>query len=366
MTDDLLNLEALYSDTQACAKIVGLRYIDSETNGYTRRKRGKGFEYLDSKDQVLANKELVQRITELVIPPAWQEVWICPQTNGHLLATGIDERGRKQYIYHPKWRTMRDLIKFYRMIIFAKALPKIRADIDEKLRKQDLGREKVMAVMLWLLNNTYIRIGNEQYFQENESIGLSTLTTDNINIAGPVVTLSFKAKSGKMQEITFEDRGIATILDQLRGSRGARLFRYKDGGEMHEIEADDVNSYLHDLTGVQVSAKDFRTWGGTLAALTHLIETHKLPDEETPKPEKVAIEAVDAAASVLGNTRSVARSSYVHPDILEAYGTKDFDKLYEAARQKRTVNGLDKVETELTYFLEELFKEQFDLLQKQT
>lgn len=365
MTDDLQNLEALYNDTQTCAKIVGLSYVDSEVDGYTRRKHGKGFEYLDSKDQVLANKELVQRITELVIPPAWQEVWICPKPNGHVLATGIDERGRKQYIYHPKWRTMRDLIKFYRMIIFAKALPKIRADIDANLRKRELSREKVMAVMLWLLNNTYIRIGNEQYFQENESIGLSTLTDENVSIVGSVVTLSFKAKSGKMQEITFDDRIIANILDRLRSRRGARLFRYEDGGELHEIEADDVNRYLHDLTGVQVSAKDFRTWGGTLTAFDHLIQTHKLPDEQTPKPEKVAVEAVDAAASVLGNTRAVARSSYVHPDILESYGTKDFAKLFDAAKQKRTITGLDKVETELVFFLEELFKEQFDLLQKQ-
>jgi len=364
MTNALDELEKLYADTKTCAKLVGLNYIEQDATGYTRKKYGKGFRYLDSSNQVLADKELQQRITELVIPPAWQEVWICPKADGHVLATGIDEKGRKQYIYHPKWRTMRDLIKFYRMIIFAKALPKIREDINKDLAKHGLGREKVLGAMLWLLDNTYIRIGNEQYYEQNESVGLTTLTGKNIVIAGSVSTLSFKAKSGKNQQVTFDNKLLADILLALQKQRGSRLFRYQDGNGYHEIESDDINTYLHELTGVHISAKDFRTWGGTLMAFNHLIETEKLPDEKIPKPEKVAVAAIDAAANVLGNTRAVARSSYVHPHILDTYGTKDFAKYYKNTQQKRTIPGLDKRETELLSFLEQLFAAEFDLLQK--
>jgi DNA topoisomerase-1 len=362
MPTALQDLEQLYDDTQACAHLVGLSYVESDAPGLSRRRSGKGFRYLDSQNQVLADKELQRRIMELVIPPAWQEVWICPEPNGHVLATGIDEKGRKQYIYHPKWRTVRDLIKFYRMIIFAKALPKIREEIDTDLRKRNLGREKVIGTMLWLLDNTYIRIGNEQYYAQNESVGLTTLTDKNVVIAGNVTTLSFTAKSGKPQQITFDNPVIAGILRELQAQRGARLFRYKDVDGYHEIESGDINTYLHKLTGVHVSAKDFRTWGGTLMAFNHLIETEKLPDSQTPKPEKVMVQAVDAAANVLGNTRSVARSSYVHPHILGVYGTKNFPRYYEAARRKRLIHGLDRRETELVSFLEQLFRDEFDLL----
>jgi DNA topoisomerase-1 len=365
MTEDLQNLEALYGDTQTCAKLVGLRYIEGEEAGYSRQKSGQGFKYLDSKNQTLADKELKRRITELVIPPAWQEVWICPQPNGHVLATGIDEKGRKQYIYHPRWRTMRDLIKFYRMIIFAKALPKIRTDIETSLERKDLDKQKIIAIMLWLLNNTYIRIGNEQYFQENESVGLTTMTDKNIVIAGDVVTFAFKAKSGKEQQITFDDARISQLLAELQRKRKGRLFGYTDEDGDHVVDSEDINTYLNELTGVHVTAKDFRTWGGTLMAFHHLIETEKLPAEKTPKPEKVAVQAVDTAATVLGNTRSVARSSYVHPHILQAYGTKDFTKYFEQAKQKRTITGLDKLETELVFFLEQLFQDEFDLLKNQ-
>lgn len=365
MTADIENLEELYADTKTCARLVGLSYIGQESPGLIRRKRGKGFEYLSSENQRLVDKALQEHIASLVIPPAWQEVWICPDTKGHILATGIDEKGRKQYIYHPKWRTMRDLIKFYRMIIFGKALPKIRACIDENLARSELDREKVLATMLWLLDNTYIRIGNEQYYEQNESVGLTTLTDKNLVVAGTVTTLSFKGKSGKEQQISFEDRRIADIIRQLTLQRGTRLFRYKDTGSYREIESEDINTFLREITGVHISAKDFRTWGGTLMAFNHLVETYRLPDDKTPKPEKVAVEAVDAAATVLGNTRSVARSSYVHPHILNTYVDENFAQYYEAVKQKRSKQGLDKRETELLAMLELLFTKEFKLL-KQT
>jgi len=353
-------LNDLYSDAKTCAQLVGLSYVDAASDGLRRVKRGKGFSYTDSRDQSISDTKIKRRIAELVIPPAWQAVWICPSDDGHVLATGVDEKGRKQYIYHPKWRTMRDLIKFYRMITFAQALPKIRRDIDSNLRQKTLSYEKVMAAMLWILDNAYIRIGNDAYFQENESVGLTTLTDKNVVVAGPVVTLSFKGKSGKNQQITFEKAAIAKILDELRQIKGARLFRYQDvNNDWHEITATDINSYLHLLTGAQISAKDFRTWGGTLMVFLHLIEED---EKSRKKPEKVIIEAVDTAAAVLGNTRSVARSSYVHPDILSTYGSQDFGKYYAKATQQRKQIGLDKYESELLHFLEELFEHEFTLL----
>lgn len=361
MTLDVLT--ELYEDNKSCAKLVGLDYVDAETEGLRRLKHGKGFTYKDSRDRLIADAKLKQQIADLVIPPAWQEVWICPSNDGHLLATGIDEKGRKQYIYHPKWRTMRDLVKFYRMIIFARALPKIRADIDTELRKRALSRKKVMAAMLWILDNSYIRIGNDTYFQLNESVGLTTLTDKNIVIAKSVVTLSFKGKSGKDQQITFEHAGIAKLLDELRQVRGARLFRYQsDDGKWHSIASDDINSYLHDLTGERISAKDFRTWGGTLMAFLHLLEANK---QSRKKSDKLLVEAVDQAAAVLGNTRAVARSSYVHPHILATYGSKNFSKYHKQSNKTRDLKGLDKSENELLYFLEQLFEDEFKLLKSE-
>ena len=353
-------LNDLYSDAKTCAKLVGLNYVEGEPEGISRHKQGKGFTFKLS-GKVVTNEELKRRIMKLVIPPAWTDVWICPNEKGHILVTGVDQRGRKQYIYHPKWRTMRDLIKFYRMIIFASAVPKIRKDIDRNLAKHKLTQEKVIAAMLWILDNCYIRIGNDAYFKENESVGLTTLTDRNVIIAGPVVTLAFKGKSGKDQQITFENAHITKLLDELRKIKGARLFRYQDAaGDWHPIDSDDINRYLHELTSTQISAKDFRTWGGTLLAFMHLLEEES--SKENKKPEKVVIEAVDQAAAVLGNTRAVAKSSYVHPHLLETYGSKNFAKYYASATKQRKLTGLDRNESDLLYFLEQLFEEEFELL----
>jgi DNA topoisomerase-1 len=356
---DFDTLNQLYIDSQSCAKLIGLDYVADHISGITRVKHGKGFTYKDIGSGNAADKALKQRIAQLVIPPAWQEVWICPSEDGHILATGIDDKGRKQYIYHPKWRTMRDLIKFYRLIIFGRALPKIRSRIDNNLTLQGLSEDKVMAAMLWILDNAYIRIGNDEYFHENESVGLTTLSDTNVVIAGPVITLSFKGKSGKLQEIVLENPTIAKIINELRKARGHRLFRYRQDDKWHEISADDINHYLHDLTGQPISAKDFRTWGGTLIAFQHLIEEN---EAQNKKPEKAVVEAIDQAAAVLGNTRAVARSAYVHPHILSTYGSKDFNKYYTEATKRRKLPRLDKRETELLYFLEQLFEQEFNLL----
>ncbi len=351
----------LYTDVQTCAKLVGLTYSDHSSDGLSRQRHGSGFSYRDAKNQTIIDKKLKSEIAKLVIPPAWQEVWICPDSKGHVLATGVDERGRKQYIYHPKWRTMRDLIKFYRMIVFGAALPRIRRDITKHLGT-GFDRDSVMAIMLWILDNTYIRIGNDIYFAENESVGLTTLTDENVVIAGHVVTLSFKGKSGKLQQITFDHPGIAAALSELKKVRGARLFRYKDDAGWHNIESGDINNYLHEISSTTVSAKDFRTWGGTLMAFDYLIKEDA--KEDSAKPEKAIVAAIDQAAAILGNTRTVARASYVHPDLLSVYGHKNFARYYEQAKRARKLAGLETRESELLRFLEVLFEHEFDMLKK--
>ncbi len=357
-------LSELYADPKKCAELVGLDYIDNTEHGLTRAKHGQGFSYLDIETGEAADAATRKRITTLVIPPAWQDVWICPSANGHILATGIDEKARKQYIYHPKWRSTRDVIKFYRMLIFGRALPKIRKDIDKHLNGRKLTEQKVIAIMLWILDNSYIRIGNDSYFQANASVGLTTLTDRNVVIAGPVVTLAFTGKSGKEQQITFDNADIAKVLDELRQVKGARLFRYTDAAnDWHSIDSDDINKYLHQLTGAHISAKDFRTWGGSLMAFLHLLE-EEADAASHKKTNKVVIEAIDQAAAVLGNTRNVARASYVHPDILSVYGSKDFSKYFTIAEKGRKIAGLDQHESQLFYFLEQLFAEQFELIQQ--
>lgn len=355
-------LNDLYNDPETCASLVGLRYIESDENGIMRAKHGNGFSF-NFDNKLITDKKAKERIAKLAIPPAWADVWICPDNKGHVLATGVDEKGRKQYIYHPKWRTMRDLIKFYRMITFAAALPKIRKQININLRQRKLSRDKVIAAMLWILDNCYIRIGNDTYFKENESVGLTTLTDRNVVITGNVVTLAFKGKSAKEQQITFENEQIATLLDQLCQIKGVRLFRYQDAaGDWHPVDSDDINKYLHELTALQISAKDFRTWGGTLMAFMHLLQEQE--SKQGKKPEKAVVEAVDQAAAVLGNTRTVAKSSYVHPHILDAYGSRNFSKYYKNASKERTVASLDKNESDLLHFLKLLFTDEFNLLKR--
>jgi DNA topoisomerase-1 len=359
--DNPLRLQELFSDTPRCAGLVGLTYGSDDSVGYSRRKRGKGFSFLDEVGHPV-DKGVKRRLAGLVIPPAWHEVWICPDPNGHILATGFDDRGRKQYIYHPKWRTMRDLLKFYRMILFALSLPTIRQTIDKNLTSKVLTRESVVATMLWILDNTYIRIGNDIYFKQNRSIGLTTLADHNVIVAGPVVTLTFTGKSGKQQQLVIENPLIAEIIAKCRALEGERLFQYKDRGYIRAITAQDINSYLKQITDQSVSAKDFRTWGGTLLAFDHLIEQQT----NTKKPEKAVVEAVDAAADILGNTRAVAKASYIHPHLLEAYGSKHFDKYYKIARQSRKTKGLDRRESELLRFLELLFESEFNSLETAT
>ncbi|MDB5186514.1 MAG: topoisomerase [Candidatus Saccharibacteria bacterium] len=348
----------LYKDTKACAEIIGLFYTSDKIPGIKRVKKGKDFQFIDPDQKPIIDKKIIEYILSLIIPPAWKKVWICPDQNGHIQVTGIDDKGRKQYLYHPKWRTMRDLIKFYRMILFAGLLPKIRKTVDEHLQRKGLNQHRVIAAMLWILDNTYIRVGNDIYYEQNESIGLTTLTDKNVVIAGSVVTFAFKGKSGKDHDFAIDDPVIAEIVAATKALNGERLFQYQSSDGTHIVTAAHINNYLREITNELVSAKDFRTWGGTLMAFNHLIENQ----DSDKKPEKLIVEAIDAAADILGNTRAVAKSSYVHPHILSTYGSKDFKRYYEEATKQRKIVALDKRESELLFFLQQLFMRQFDLL----
>jgi DNA topoisomerase I len=352
---DASEINALHDDARRCAEVAGLVYVDGELPGIGRRRAGTGFSYSDAKRKRLTDVEVKARIAALAIPPAWQKVWICPDADGHILATGEDERGRKQYIYHPRWRRLRDLINFYRLIMFAQALPKIRKHYRAQLRRRTLDTERVVAGMIAILDATYIRIGNDVYAEENDSFGLSTLTAKHVRIDGHNVTLAFPAKSNKDALITITDAAIVRLIEQLIKQPGERLFVVD--GEI--IDSDHVNKALLDVSGEHITAKDFRTWGGTLTAFTYLRARR-----DTQRPlEKVAIEAVDEAAEALGNTRTVARAHYVHPHVLETFTEHSFEDYLKASKPARTPL-LESDERALAAFLKTLFTTEFSLLEQ--
>jgi len=339
-------IEELQADNQRCAEVAGLVYVLGDEVGIRRHRKGKSFRYLDVDASSLASTAVKKRIAELAIPPAWRKVWICPNEDGHILATGEDERGRKQYIYHPRWRALRDMLNFYRLIEFSHHLAEIRAYTDLQLRRRSYDRAQVMAAMIKIIDLCFIRIGNERYAEENNSFGLSTLTRKHVRVDGATVTLAFPAKSGKAWTVEVNDKAVARVVRELRKEKGTRRLFTVDG---RRIRAGEVNTLLLTITGTHLTAKNFRTWGGTLAAFTYLRSQLESPRS----PERVAIEAVDEAAEVLGNTRSVARAHYVHPHVLETYTEHTFADHLERAKPVRR-KGLTKDERLLAAFLTEL------------
>lgn len=348
------DIQDLYHDVRACAETVGLVYIEEAKIGLTRQKRGKGFRFLNRKGQTITQDEVKERLVRLSVPPAWTDVWLCPNEKGHILATGVDEKGRKQYVYHPHWRQVRELLNFYRLMNFGEHLPKVRGAIKEQLTRRSLDKAQIRAMMIWLIDRTHIRIGNEAYLEANESIGLTTMSKKNLTISGDTMSFEFMGKSHQDHLIQLEDKQMASLLKRLLKHPGERLFVTADG---ESIDSGDINQFLQDLSGEQISAKDFRTWGGTLAAFTYLKK--RLNTDE--KLETVVLEAVDAAAEALGNTRTVARAHYVHPHILEVYTNQTFATYYKKLKS-RQVRGLFTSEVELLQFLELLFQDEFDVL----
>jgi DNA topoisomerase-1 len=309
---------AISDELVAAAKEAGLQYVTDERTGYRRRAKGKQFDYLDTEEKRIRDEQRLLRIKRLAIPPAWTDVWICPSTNGHIQATGRDARGRKQYRYHERWREVRDENKFDRLAVFARALPKIRRRVAQDLKLPGLSRRKVLATIVRLLERTFIRVGNDEYARENKSFGLTTLKNRHVKVRGAQMRFRFRGKSGIQQEVDITDRRVAKVIAKCQDLPGQDLFQYLDDDrEVQDITSQDVNEYLREIAGEDFTAKDFRTWGGTVLAA---IALSKQEEFETKKQAKSNIKtAICAVAELLGNTPAVCRKCYVHPVIVEAY-----------------------------------------------
>jgi DNA topoisomerase I len=324
-------------DPVATARAAGLRYVNDDTPGIRRRRSGKGWTYLSPKGEVITGIEERARIASLAIPPAWTEVWICPLANGHIQATGRDARGRKQYRYHPEWRRARDDNKYGRMIAFAEALPALRERIDADLGLRGMPREKVLAGVVRLLETTLIRVGNDEYARHNESYGLTTLRSDHVEVDGAKVTFSFRGKSGVEHSIDIRDRRLATIVRRCQDLPGEELFEYVDeGGVNRDVTSGDVNDYLREISGQDFTAKDFRTWGGTVLALFALLRMGA--GGNVTESKKNVVEAVKQVAKALGNRPATCRKFYIHPAVLDAYSE---GTLAEAAERALTAAGVE-------------------------
>ena len=329
----------------------GLRYADDSRPGITRRRRGKGFSYHRPDGELVADA-VRERIEALAIPPAYEDVWICPHPNGHLQATGRDAKGRKQYRYHPDWEAHRNRLKFDRMVPFAEALPALRARVDRDLRGGGVDRETVLALCVRLLDETLIRVGNEQYAAENGSYGLTTIRDKHVTFEGSGVRLEFTGKSGKAQSLAVRDRRLAELVRACRDIPGYDLFQfYDEAGERHDVESGHVNAYIHEATGDAFSAKDFRTWGGTVTAAERLAAHGD--DVADGDLDGLVVQAIKDTAEVLGNTPAVCRRYYVHPDVLDAFRERDLAGRLARRNAGNTPAGLRPSEAAVRDLLEE-------------
>jgi DNA topoisomerase-1 len=305
-------------DPVESARAAHLRYVSDGSPGIRRVRAGKGFRYVGPDGRPVRDEETLRRIRSLAIPPAWTEVWICPLPHGHLQATGRDARGRKQHRYHPRWREVRDETKYHRMVAFARALPRLRARTARHLALPGLPREKVLATVVRLLETTLIRVGNEEYARRNHHFGLTTLRDGHADVTGGKVTFHFRGKSGIKHEIDVNDRHLARIVQGCQDLPGQELFQWVDGnGTQHVVDSADVNAYLREVSGQDFTAKDFRTWAGTVLAARALQEFEAF-DSQTQAKHNV-VRAIEAVAKRLGNTRAVCRKCYVHPAVIDAY-----------------------------------------------
>jgi DNA topoisomerase I len=302
----------------AAARSAGLRYVSDVSPGIRRLRSGKAFRYVSPDGKPVRDPDELFRIRKLAIPPAWTEVWICPTANGHIQATGRDARGRKQYRYHVRWREARDETKYHRMVAFGQALPKIRARAHRDLSLPGLPRAKVLATVIRLLETTLIRVGNEEYARQNRSFGLTTMRDRHVKIKGARVHFEFRGKAGVSHAIDLQDRRLARIVRQCRDVPGQELFQYIDeSGERRSIGSSEVNEYLREIGGEDFTAKDFRTWAGTVLAARALKEL--VPFASQRQAKRNVVNAVEAVAMLLGNTRSVCRKCYIHPEVLNSY-----------------------------------------------
>ena len=295
----------------------GLRYVSDGKPGITRQRRGKGFSYHDAQGKLIRDPKQLERIRAIVVPPAWTEVWICPSANGHIQATGLDVRGRKQYRYHARWREARDGNKFEGILQFGAALPAIRARVAKDMRRPGLPREKVLAAVVKLLEVTLIRVGNAEYAKKNDSYGLTTIRKKHIDLDGSNIHFHFTGKSGKVWDLSVNDRRVANVVRTCSELPGYELFKYEEDGELKDVTSSDVNAYLQEITGESYTAKDFRTWAGTVLAAMALDEFEKVDSEAQAK--KNVVTAIEHVSQQLGNTPTICRKCYVHPQILDSY-----------------------------------------------
>lgn len=337
----------------AAASQAELTYVSDGEPGIRRKAAGAGFLYVGPDGGKVTDRRTLQRIHEIVIPPAWTDVWISPDPDGHIQATGRDQRQRKQYRYHPRWLECRGEAKYASLAAFAGALPALRARVEADLGRRSLSRERVVASIVWLLDSTMIRVGNSEYARDNKSFGLTTLRNRHVEVEGARLRFRFKGKSGKEWQLKLVDRRIARIIRSIQELPGQHLFQYLDEtGELRLVRSQDVNRYIREASDGDFSSKDFRTWGGTVRAAALLSRT-PLPDSRTATARALNA-AIDEVAHRLGNTRSVCRSCYIHPAVIESWSRGDLPSELAALRRSRrkTPQGLDEEEALLLRWLE--------------
>ena len=308
----------IVTDPKEAAEEAGLRYVSDDQPGYSRKSKGDDFEYFDMEGKPIRDETRLLRIRRLAVPPAYKDVWICPSSHGHLQATGRDARGRKQYRYHERWREARDETKYDRMLVFGAALPKIRRRIKSDMALRGLSRNKVLATVVQLLERTLIRVGNDEYAKDNKSFGLTTMRSKHVDKKGDNLRFTFRGKSGVEHAIDVNDRQVARIVSHLQDLPGQELFQYvNEKGKRRDVTSQDVNDYLREITKEDFTAKDFRTWAGTVLAAIALNSVGGF--ETKTEAKKNVKDAINAVSKILGNTPTICRKCYVHPAVLETY-----------------------------------------------
>jgi DNA topoisomerase-1 len=334
---------------------AGLVYVTDGIAGISRRRTGAGWTYYMPDGQRIRDALVRRRLDALAIPPAWTEVWICPNPDGHIQATARDARGRKQYRYHPSYREARDQSKFRRMLEFSEALPRLRERMERDLRSGNLGRHQLLATVVRLLDKTLIRVGNDEYARANRSYGLTTLRRRHVSVKGSTLRFSFRGKSGIEHSIAINDLRLAHIVQRCRDLPGQEMFQYVDAfGQRQSITSDDVNDYLREISGRDITAKDFRTWGGTMLAALELRTMG--PASSRREADRNIVRVIDAVAERLGNTRAVCRKYYVHPGLIQAYHlghTVPAARLAKHLRRERPDAALRRDEVAVLQFLQE-------------
>ncbi len=333
MLKEAVQVKDVSASSEESAEEAGLRFVTDDSAGITRRRSGKLFAYDLPSGREAQDERTLNRIRALAIPPAWTDVWICPRADGHIQATGRDARGRKQYRYHTDFTRARDEVKFDRLLAFGKALPKVRRTISRHMREKGLGRRKVLATVAYLLDTTLVRVGNKEYARENKSYGLTTLQDRHVTFSGSELRFKFRGKTGKEWKLALKDRRIARVVRSCQELPGQHLFQYEDDdGTVRQISSSDVNDYIRGIAGPDVSAKDFRTWAGTVLAAMALRTCEPVEGEAAAK--RNIRKAIETVAACLGNTPAICRKCYVHPEVLAAYLDGRLSKLLQRAPGK--------------------------------